>query len=92
MILILTHGDFDHMGEAQHIVHHFKVEQVIFNCGMFNKLEKELISTLDRKKITYSSCLKELSIGKDKLHFLNNVDYGNENDNSSIIYTELNNL
>lgn len=89
--LILTHGDFDHMGEAQHIVHHFKVEQVIFNCGMFNKLEKELISTLDRKKITYGSCLKELSIGKDKLHFLNNVDYGNENDNSSVVYTELNN-
>jgi len=27
----------------------------------------------------------------DKLYFLNNEDYGNENDNSNVIYTKLNN-
>jgi len=89
--LILTHGDYDHMGEAINLVNNFKVEKVIFNCGEFNVLEKELIKVLDKKKIPYFSCIKELNIDDNKLYFLNNKDYGNENDNSSVIYTELNN-
>ena len=35
------HGDYDHMGEAINLVNNFKVEKVIFNCGEFNKLEKD---------------------------------------------------
>ena len=89
--LILTHGDYDHMGEAINLVENFKVEKVIFNCGEFNELEQELIKVLDKKKIPYYSCIKELNIDGNKLYFLNNKDYGNENDNSSVIYTELNN-
>lgn len=89
--LILTHGDYDHMGEAINLVENFKVEKVIFNCGEFNGLEKDLIKVLDKKKIPYYSCIKELNIDNQKLYFLNNRDYGNENDNSSVIYTELNN-
>ena len=46
---------------------------------------------LDKKKIPYYSCIKELNIDDNKLYFLNNKDYGNENNNSSVIYTELNN-
>ena len=79
------------MGEAINLVNNFKVEKVIFNCGEYNDLEKELIKVLDKKKIKYYSCIKELNIDKNKLYFLNNKDYGNENDNSSIIYTKLNN-
>ena len=89
--LILTHGDYDHMGEAINLVNNFEVEKVIFNCGEFNELEKELIKVLNKKKIPYYSCIKELNITDNKLYFLNNKDYGNENDNSSVIYTELNN-
>jgi len=89
--LVLTHGDYDHMGEAINLVENFKVEKVIFNCGEFNELEQELIKILDKKKIPYYSCIKELNIDDNKLYFLNNNDYGNENDNSSVIYTELNN-
>lgn len=89
--LILTHGDYDHMGEAINLVNNFKVEKVIFNCGEFNDLEQELIKVLAKKKIPYYSCIKELNIDNNKLYFLNNKDYGNENDNSSVIYTELNN-
>jgi len=88
--LIITHGDYDHMGEAINLVDNFKVEKVIFNCGPYNELEKELIRVLDKKKIKYYSCIKELNIDNNKLYFLNNKDYGNENDNSSVIYTELN--
>lgn len=86
------HGDYDHMGEAINLVNNFKVENVIFNCGTYNELEKELIKVLEYKNINNYSCIKELNIDDNKLYFLNNKDYGNENDNSSVIYTELNNL
>ena len=79
------------MGEAINLVNNFKVEKVIFNCGEFNDLEKDLIKVLDKKKIKYYSCIKELNIDDNKFYFLNNKDYGNENDNSSVIYTEINN-
>lgn len=88
--LILTHGDFDHMGEAINLVNNFMVEKVIFNCGEFNDLEKELIKVLDKKKIKYYSCIKELNIDNNKLYFLQTKEYDNENDNSNVIYTELN--
>lgn len=89
--LILTHGDYDHMGEAINLVNNFRVDKVIFNCGEFNELEQELIKVLDDKKIPYYSCISKLNIDDNKLYFLNNKDYDNENDNSSVIYTELNN-
>ena len=87
--LILTHGDYDHMGEAINLVNNFKVEKVIFNCGPYNDLEKELIKVLDKKHIKYYSCIKELNIDKNKLYFLQTKEYDNENDNSNVIYTEL---
>ena len=79
------------MGEAINLIENFKVDKVIFNCGEFNGLEQDLIKVLDKKKIPYYSCIKQLNIDDNKLYFLNNKDYGNENDNSSVIYTELNN-
>ena len=79
------------MGEAINLVNIFKIEKVIFNCGEFNDLEKDLIKVLDKKKIKYYSCIKELNVKDNKMYFLNNNDYGNENDNSNFIYTELNN-
>ena len=84
------HGDFDHMGEAINLVNNFKVEKVIFNCGEFNELEKELTKVLDKKKIKYYSCIKELNIDNNKLYFLQTKEYDNENDHSNVIYTELN--
>ena len=87
--LILTHGDYDHMGESINLIENFKVEKVIFNCGEFNDLEKELIKVLEKKKIKYYSCIKELNIDNNKLYFLQTKEYDNENDNSNVIYTEL---
>ena len=77
------------MGEAINLVNNFKVEKVIFNCGPYNDLEKELIKVLYKKHIKYYSCIKELNIDKNKLYFLQTKEYGNENDNSNVIYTEL---
>ena len=83
------HGDYDHCGETINLVNNFKVEKVFFNCGEFNDLEKELIEVLDKKKIKYYSCIKELNINSNKLHFLQTREFDNENDNSNVIYTEL---
>ena len=77
------------MGEAINLVENFKVEKVIFNCGRYNGLEKELIKVLDKKKIKYYSCIKDLNIDDNKLYFLQTKEYDNENDNSNVIYTEL---
>ena len=84
--LVLTHGDYDHMGEAINLVNSFNVDKVIFNCGSFNDLEKSLIKVLEKKNIPYYSCLNKL----DNLMFLQTKEYDNENDNSNVIYTEIN--
>jgi len=85
------HGDYDHMGEAITLANNIKINKVIFNCGQYNDLEQELIKVLDKKKIKYYSCINELNIDKNKLYFLQTKIYDNENDNSNVIYTELNN-
>ena len=87
--LILTHGDYDHMGEAINLVNNFKIEKVIFNCGTYNNLEKALIKVLKEKNIKYYSCIQKLNIDDSKLYFLQTGEYDNENDNSNVIYTEL---
>ena len=89
--LILTHGDFDHMGEAINLVDNFKVEKVIFNCGYYNNLENNLIKVLNKKKIKYYSCINKLNINNIKLKFLSTKIYNNENDNSNVIYLKYNN-
>ena len=80
------HGDYDYMGEAINLVENFKFKKVIFNCGVFNDLEQELIKELDKKKIKYFSCIKKLNIDNNKLYFLQTKEYDNENDNSNVIY------
>ena len=78
------------MGEAITLVNSFKVDKVIFNCGPYNDLEKELIKVLDKKKMKHYSCIKESNIDNNKLCFLQTKVYDNENDNSNVIYAELN--
>ena len=85
--LIITHGDLDHCGEAINLVNDFKVGNVIFNCGSFTNLENKIIDVLNKKKIPYYSCINKL----DSLFFLQTKEYDNENDNSNVIYTKINN-
>ena len=81
--LILTHGDYDHLGEAEYLINNFKVKELIINCGDINDLEKNLLIN------KYNYCIKELNLNKSKLYFINNNLYDNENDNSIVIYTKL---
>ena len=88
--LILSHGDYDHMGESINLINDFKVSKVIFNKGKYNDLELDLIKLLDDKKISYYQNIKQLTINNHKLYFLNDELYADENDNSLIIYTIIN--
>ena len=88
--VLLSHGDYDHMGDALNIIQKVKVTEVIFNCGQYNTLEKDLIKELQQRKIRYSACVKEVNVGKTKLQFLNTRVYDNENDSSSVIYMNCN--
>ena len=88
--LILTHGDNDHMGEASYLVKNIKVNNVIFNIDSYNKLELELIDVLNSKGIPHYKNIENLIIGKYVLKFLNTKLYDNENDNSNVIYTDIN--
>ena len=79
------------MGEAINLIDNFNIENVIFNIGTYNELEKDLIKILKEKNIKYYKDIKELNIDSNKLYFLNTGIYDNENDNSNVIYFKLNN-
>ena len=49
------------------------------------------IKKLNKKKIPNYQNVEEISLNKNKLYFLNTKLYDNENDNSSVIYTNINN-
>ncbi|MDD3453616.1 MAG: DNA internalization-related competence protein ComEC/Rec2 [Bacilli bacterium] len=86
--LILTHGDFDHVGEAVNLINNFNINKIIMNSGNNNSLEKNIINQ-DKKFIQKSKY--NLKIGNYILYFINDKDKLNENEDSLIIYMSLNN-
>ena len=87
-LLILTHGDYDHIGDAINLLNEIKVDEVLFNNDSFNDNENKIIKVLDKKNIKYSKNSWDFKKIED-LYFLNTKMYDNENDNSNVIYTEL---
>ncbi len=88
--LILSHGDYDHIGEAKVLIMNYNVNQVIFNCGTLSELETDLKQVLDKKGVNYSFCPSSISFRNNALYFLNTKLFNNENDNSSVTYFEYN--
>lgn len=91
--LILTHGDYDHLGEAYSLLDCIKVRNVIFNSYDINDSENKIINKLKNKDIKYYFYNnEELNINGNIFNFIgDNKDYKNENDNSLVIYTKINN-
>ncbi len=88
--LILTHGDYDHLGEASNLITLFPVTNVIFNSGAINSLEEHLIKELNAKKINYQFVSQgNIKINDVVLNFINNSDNTDENEDSLIIYTKI---
>ena len=90
--LITTHGDIDHMGESINLINNFKVNNVIFNSGKYNDLELKLIDHLKKHDIPYYKGVEKTSVKNTSLVFLNNKIYEDENDNSNIIYMNIENI
>ncbi len=82
--LILTHGDTDHLGEAEHFVDNFKVLNIILNKGDLNAYEKRLIN----KKINITDKYR----GRLNFQLLDTgIVYDNENDNSIVSLLNIHN-
>ena len=91
--LILTHGDYDHMGEAFNLLDNFTIKNVIMNSGNNNFLEKKLINLLDIKKIPYQQ-VSEFSLNYKGyiFNFINNKNLKNENEDSLVFDLTINNV
>ena len=89
--LILTHGDFDHMGDSIYLIHNYKVKNVVLNNDSFNELETNLIKELKRKKIKYYQNVEKIPLNNNLITILNTKEYDNENDNSLVTFLNINN-
>jgi len=85
--MILTHGDYDHLGNALSLISKFKVKNVIINSGNDNNYEK----MISEKVKTYHFSKNTLKINKATFSFLNDIDYKNENEDSLVFLLEINN-
>ena len=80
------------MGEASYLIQNFEVHQVLFNPGGFSELEVKLMKELKKKKIPFVWSRKTLKIKDHMFYFLNEGGYEKENDNSNVLYTEVNGI
>lgn len=76
--LFLTHGDYDHAGEANELLSNFCVKKVFINKGNINNIEKKI----NNKEVL---TLKNFIIDNIKVNSLNNNVFNNENDDSTIL-------
>ncbi len=83
----LPNGVFDHINNAFYLVDDIKIEKLILSCGKINDLEISLIEKLKNRRIAYSKeidSIYEMIYGT--WHFLDTINYDNENDNSLVTY------
>ncbi len=86
--MYLTHGDYDHLGEAINIIKNIKVDSIYINSNRINYNEKQLFK--------YSNNIKKLkegtitTCGKMTLYELNK-SFNDENDSSLVLLGIYNN-
>lgn len=91
--MILTHGDYDHVGEAVSLIKNFSIKNVYLNSGNNNDIERQIISVLKRENINYHQISKgNLTINNVTINFLNMCNTSNENEDSLIAYTKINDI
>ena len=79
--LILTHGDYDHLGEAGILLEEIKVEEVYINSNKMNSLEKKLARKKELKKLTKDVTF---TLGDFSFYSLNG-SLKDENDSSIVL-------
>ncbi len=84
-LLVLSHGDMDHLGYAKDIVKDIRIDKLMVNDNNYNKEEKELLSK-------GYLVIKDGYQGKEVSFVnLNKNSLENENDSSLVLYLTLNN-
>lgn len=73
-LLILTHGDYDHIGDTINLLNEIKVDEVLFNNDSFNDTENKIIKVLDKKNVRYSKNSDDFRKIRN-LYFLNTKTY-----------------
>lgn len=79
---LLTHGDYDHMGDIFYLNNNFKIEKIKINLGSKKEIEKEISKW---KKTSKSKQDEIITLGNFKIVELNKA-WQEENTSSSIYY------
>jgi len=87
--LVLSHGDSDHTEEAIEVINYFKIKNIILNQGEFNDIENNILTKAKEKNIYCNNKIDKFSISNYDFIFLNTKIYNNENDNSNVIYVNI---
>lgn len=82
-LLVITHGDLDHLGYSLKIRDNMSIKNVMLNKG-----EEKTLELAIKKRIKEN---KNYQFKYFKVDYLNNLDYQNENDNSIIMNIKINN-
>ena len=83
--LVLTHGDYDHLGEADNLIKYFKVDQVLINNNKENYYEQKIKNKIIAKEGQIIKC------GSITLQQLN-TNLKDENDSSLVFYATYKNI
>ena len=84
--LVLTHGDYDHAGEALTIMDEIDVETVFFNGNDLNLLEKKIwVNSSSHYKLREGD---SFSLGNFNFLVISNT-YPDENDSSLVLYSTI---
>lgn len=86
--LVLTHGDFDHLGETFNLIDNFEVDEILINEGRKNFLERKIVNDFRNVGICREGDYFE--IGNFKFLSLNH-DLGDENSSSIVLYVSYDN-
>ena len=89
--LIISHGDYDHIGNAFYLLDNIKIKEIIFNNNEFNELESNLIKIAQTKKVNIKKGKENIQGKLLNFQFLNTLNYDNENDNSLVTYLKYQN-
>lgn len=82
--LVLTHGDYDHLGEALTLLKYYQVDRILINEGRRNYLEKKI----SKQFLNVNVCREGdyFEIGEFQFSSINR-DLGDENSSSVVLYT-----
>ena len=80
--IVITHGDYDHMGELANIIKKYRVEDIYLNQGNFNSLERGIIK--EYKNIYQIREKEKIKVGNINIIQINK-EFSDDNDSSSVL-------